>query len=223
MLLSLEKKFLFVHVAKAAGSSIRTTLDPYCVQPQQSWVNRFLDRIGIHVNHVGPFPRQWFRTHDTARTAQFWLPRHVFDGVFKFAFVRNPWDRMVSMYSYILLNTDHHRHGAVSQLEGFEDFLKTEFRRRVPLQLDSVSDRRGNVIVDFIGRFETLEADMAEVCRRIGIEYRLVHRNRAPHEPYQKSYNHRTRKLVADYFARDIEYFGYDFEGFSRSHRPQAA
>ena len=213
MLLSIEKQFLFVHVPRAAGTSIRDTLAPYCVGSQHYLINRLLERVGLRVNHVGPFPKQRFRVHDTARTAKYWMPRAAYDGLFKFAFVRNPWDRMVSMFAHIRRDTDHRRHHKVTQLKGFEDYLKYEFRRRVTTQLEMISDRRGKIIVDYVGRFERLETDFADVCQRLGIESQIMHKNQSQHEPYENYYNDHTRRLVADYFAREIEYFGYDFDG----------
>ncbi len=212
MLLSFEKQFLFVHVPRAAGTSVRDTLAPYIAGSQQYLINRLLDGVGLRVNHVGPFPKQRFRVHDTARIAKFWLPCEAYDRLFKFAFVRNPWDRMVSMYSYIRMRTDHRRHREVTQLKGFEDYLKYEFRRRVTSQLEMISDRRGKIIVDYVGRFERLETDFADVCQHIGIESQFLHKNQSQHEPYENYYNDCTRRLVADYFANEIEYFGYEFD-----------
>jgi len=223
MLLSLEKQFLFVHVPKAAGSSIRNVLAPYCEDPRRYLVNRLLERVGIRVNRVGPFPRQCFRLHDSARTVKTWLPSEVYDRLFKFAVVRNPWDRMVSMYAYISTRTEHHRHRDVVRQQSFDDYLAYELRRRFVTQFDMITDRRGSLIVDFVGRFERLDADFAEVCQRLGIEGRIVHRNQSSHEPYQNYYNERTRKLVGEYFAREIEYFGYQFDAVEDVGRSHAA
>ncbi len=211
MLLSLQKQFLFVHVPKTAGTTVQDTLLPWCEPPQRFLINRWLERVGLRVNYLGPFPRHRFRTHATARTAKFWLPREAYDGLFKFAFVRNPWDRMVSLYSYILARTDHHRRARVLKLQNFEAYLRFEIQRRTPTQTDMICDRRGQLLVDFVGRFERFSADFEQICARIGVDYQPLRKNSSSHEPYSYYYNDVTRRLVADYFAPDIERFGYEF------------
>lgn len=78
-------------------------------------------------------------------------------------------------------------------------------------QLDYLTDERGGPLVSFIGRFERLEADLADVSRRLGVVLRLGHRNASSHAGYQDYYSRRTREIVAERFARDIEAFGYRF------------
>lgn len=221
MLMSLEKQFLFVHVTKAAGSSIRTVLEPYCVNPRDYFINRALEAVGRRVNRFGPFPRHRFRLHDTAETARRSLPRDVFERFFKFAFVRNPWDRMVSMYAYLLARPDHHRHRLVVSLGGFEEYLRMELNRGYPTQMASLADRQGRLLVDFVGRFERLEEDFATICQKLGIAGRLGHRNGSVHAPYQEMYTPVTRELVARYFAPDIEQFGYEFSAAQPQSLPQ--
>ena len=76
-----------------------------------------------------------------------------------------------------------------------------------------IVDEDGASIVDFVGRFENLQADFAAVCDRIGL-----HRTGLPHEnrsdgrkAYRDYYSEETRDIVARYFKRDIERFGYEF------------
>jgi hypothetical protein len=79
-------------------------------------------------------------------------------------------------------------------------------------QLDWFVDPHGNVIVDFIGKFENLDSDREKVSKRLGIDKALPHENsRARKKHYTEYYNDRTRKLIAERFAIDIEYFGYEF------------
>ena len=79
-------------------------------------------------------------------------------------------------------------------------------------QLDYVSDADGNVIVDYIGKFENLAEDTAKVFKQLGIEgASLPHKNISNHENYRSYYTDDTRDIVAERYARDIEYFGYEF------------
>jgi len=84
----------------------------------------------------------------------------------------------------------------------------------IELQSDYLIDLHGNVIVDFIGRYERLQEDFDEVCRRIGIPAPpLPHKRKAQdRKDYRSYYTAETAELVAQRFKRDIEMFGYRFD-----------
>jgi hypothetical protein len=79
-------------------------------------------------------------------------------------------------------------------------------------QVDWISDENGRVIVDFIGRFEQLDADFAAVCERIGRQVTLPHVKQSTSGDYRRHYDNRTAETVAAWFAKDIAQFGYTFE-----------
>jgi hypothetical protein len=73
--------------------------------------------------------------------------------------------------------------------------------------------RDGNLGVDFVGRFERLEADMATICARVGLPYQpLPRENVSQREPYQSYYTPELVELVRRTWAREIETFGYTFD-----------
>jgi hypothetical protein len=148
------------------------------------------------------------------------------DEYFKFAFVRNPWDRLVSWYSMV---TTMPRDGnelwryVHDNSSTFEEFIynctdEVEIKDGVHYsfaynQLDYVTDDHGNLLVDFIGRLENFDKDLQEVFRRIGFELETVPRkNRSIHQHYSTFYTPDTELIVRERFKRDIEYFGYEFE-----------
>jgi len=81
------------------------------------------------------------------------------------------------------------------------------------LQSEFFCDEKGNVIVDAIGRLETIQDDFQEICDMLGIEATLPHENASSHGDYREYYSESTRSLVREHFEEDIERFGYDFEG----------
>jgi hypothetical protein len=127
--------------------------------------------------------------------------------------VRNPWDRIVSRYAHLLRSKDRRRHTFISELETFEDFLKWEIERGGANQFPYVTDARGKLIVDFVGRYERLAEDFATVCARLKIKSELPHANVSEHRDYRTYYTAETREFVAKECRRDIEMFHYDFDG----------
>jgi hypothetical protein len=218
MLLSLKYNFLFVHIAKTGGTSVRDSLwrykwaDPYRV-PQ------FLcSRLSALTGHrIGAkFPR-----HAKLIAAQEMLPREVFERLFKFAFVRNPWDLQVSSYHHLR----RERPRLVAHLDGFEAFLRWKFDPARPpqyhadmsteLQSDYLIDLHGRNLADFVGRYEFLAEDFQEACRRIGIAPpRLSHSRRAADrdKDYRSYYSEPLAELVAGHYRADIERLGYRFD-----------
>ena len=80
-------------------------------------------------------------------------------------------------------------------------------------QLDYLTDADGTVIVDYIGRFERLQADFAAAAARLGLQgVAIPHINRSIHPSYTQYYSGELRDFVGEMYARDIAAFGYRFE-----------
>jgi hypothetical protein len=83
--------------------------------------------------------------------------------------------------------------------------------------LDYITGSNGNLLVDFVGRFENLGSDLLKVYDKLGIELRSIpHENRSVRGHYSSFYTPETKMIVEERFKRDIEYFGYEFEGVER-------
>lgn len=165
-----------------------------------------LNRVA-HLYRVLEFPE-----HVTAATVRRCLPADLYAAAFKFAFVRNPYDRVVSRYAYLVNNTRHRDHRRVMQMS-FEDFIQWENRRNTISQHRYVTDSKGRLIVDFVGHYEQLPRDFAVVCSRLGLTAELPLTNVSGHPDYRTYYTPRTRALVERCCAYDRELFGYDFDG----------
>ncbi|MFO1418185.1 MAG: sulfotransferase family 2 domain-containing protein [Methylotetracoccus sp.] len=218
MLLSLRYKFLFVHIAKTGGTSVRDALarhawmDPYRI-PQ------FLcSRLSALTGHrIGAkFPR-----HAKVIAAQEMLPRDLFRSLFKFAIVRNPWDLQVSSYHHI----QRERPDLLTDIPDFGSFLRWKFDPARPpqyhadmsieLQSDYLIDLHGRTIVDYIGRYERLVDHFEAICSRIGIiPPELPHKRRAVdrQKDYRRYYEPDTAALVSEHYRPDIELFGYRYD-----------
>jgi hypothetical protein len=200
VLISDSRKVAFVHIQKTGGSTVARLLranipDIYMVGERHEFAMRGVKEL-----------EDW-------------------DEYFKFAFVRNPWERLVSWYSMV---TTFRKAGnelwqyVHDNCSNFEEFIhnctdEVEIRKGVHYsfaynQLDYVTDEDGDLIVDFIGRFESFDKDVCKVFDRIGVEIEAVpHWNHSRHTHHSAFYTPETERIVRERFEKDIEYFGYEF------------
>jgi len=222
MLLSPRYKFLFVHIAKTGGTSVRAALERLRWRDPYYWLMFPCHRLSHLTGHrLGTkFPR-----HSKAIAAQEMLPKEFYDSLFKFAFVRNPWDLQVSSFHHIKRERPHYMEGR----DTFPEFLKWKLDPERPYQFhidtsierqsDYLIDLRGNLIVDFVGRYEHLHDDFETACKRIGVAMpALPHRRQATDrtKDYRSYYDDVTAALVAEHFQDDVARFGYTFDDPSR-------
>lgn len=217
MVISYSHKFIFFHVAKVGGLSIREALKDYVQEPEHFKIKRPPKMIGDKPN---PLYEMWASalTHAKAREVKRELPAEVYQTFYKFAFVRNPWDWQVSMYHFLLKESDNAKYALVNSLNGFAGYLEWVTHTPNPypkgatkFQKDMVADDHGNLIVDFVGRYETLVQDFQHVCQVLQINAALPHLNRTGHRDYRAYYTEKTQNMVAEHFREDIELFGYTF------------
>jgi len=207
VLVSHRHRFIFVHLYKTAGMSVRQALDPYAEGRARRWVASYARRLGLPAPSTPPY-------HLSAREIRDRLGAEVFDGYFTFAFVRNPWDWQVSLFHYLRTRRDHRQHEMARAFPDFDAYIRWRVAEEVRLQNTFLADEAGRTIVDFVGRMETIDDDFARVCRAVGLPpLRLPHRNRSRHRDYRGYYTDETRDLVARAFAEDIDLFGYGFDG----------
>lgn len=209
MIISHSHRFIFIHVHRVGGSSVTQALAPYQAPAGPSGkLARLVEKIGLQRD-----PKKMsFRMHATAREVRRKLPAEIWDGYYKFAFVRNPWDWLVSLYFRIRGTPSHRHHERVMALPGFSEYLDFEIERNVRFQSDLVADRNDKLLVDFLGRHETFAADFAQVCKHLDLTVELPHTGQRPHKPFQEYYDEACREKVARHWARDIELFDYTFD-----------
>ena len=205
MIYSREGRVLFTHVSRTAGSAITDALF-----------------------RALPDARPLLGQHDPLAAARPELGR-AFDEAFKFAVVRNPWERFVSWYALIgrtrsgdalppvVLADPDSEHWA-----DFDAFLETwaeesyevdgKMRRRSS-QWAQLADAEGGLLTDEVGRFEGIPAELERLFAKFGLRFNappVV--NEAPHLHYSVYYSDFGRELVEHVFRDDVLGFGYRFE-----------
>ena len=209
MLISDSHQFVFLRMRKVASTSMKAVLLPLCVPRPEGRLAHLKSRAWLEWD----YHKYVFRAHDDIRAAKWRMPKDRFERYFKFAFVRNPWDRLVSEDEFLLERPAHGRHARVKKLDGFRQFIEMQIPRKDAYQTNVLCDRKGNLLMDFVGKLENLQNDWQTVCTRIGIPcHELQRRNATNHRHYQDYYNDDSRQLVARHWAREIDLFEYRFE-----------
>jgi hypothetical protein len=207
MIISDTKKFIFIHVPKTGGISIRKCLEPYATVP-------VFKRNIKHIKKQQTNPKLFM--HAQATNLQKFIRKDQWD-YFKFAFVRNPWDWMVSHYEYMIRIKD--RRSARARKLGFEKYVKWIQRadnKRYPALkagLKIFITKDDALLVDFVGKYENIKADFDHICSVSDLAHTLPHLNKSKNKKdFRSYYNEETKNIVSKMFSFTIDKFGYSFE-----------
>lgn len=208
MLISDSHQFVFVHIRKAAGTSLRHILQQVSLPRRNNIFYKLLSRNGYPVD----YHKYCFRKHSSLKEAERSMPADKFNRYFKFAIVRNPWDRLVSEYEYIKTQPTHSRFKKI-QAMNFADFVRYQSRRSAAYQVNALQCQDGQLGVDYVGKLESLDASLADISKRIGLSFaQLPHINRTERRDYRSYYNDKLAEQVADLWQDDIKTFDYNFK-----------
>jgi len=189
-MISDKHRVAFIHIAKCAGTSI------------EAYLKNFEFYIKYHY-------------HTTHRKL---LESDKYKNYYKFSFTRNPYDKMVSEFKWFTDQSNEWNSPDCRKYYKGVDF-KTFVNKFLTLHpgdpyhlYSQYSILTPLKRIDFIGRFENLQEDFDIVCNKIGIsKQKLPHTNKSKRKHYTEYYDDETRAIVAQKYAKDIEYFGYEF------------
>jgi hypothetical protein len=189
-------KCIFIHIPKNAGISVSYTL--------------FGNTGGSHRKLV-----------DYQRI----FGKRIINQYYKFSFVRNPWDRLVSTYFFLMNGglTEKDKKWTAQHIAEYTDF--TDFVTNW-LSVDHVNNslhfqeqyrfltnQKDELDVDFLGRFESLDQDFQTICEYLQIDRTLKKTNSSKRKnDYKSYYNETTKAIVAEVYKIDIKLFNYSFE-----------
>ncbi|BBO88347.1 sulfotransferase family 2 domain-containing protein [Desulfosarcina ovata] len=216
-------KCIFIHVPKNAGQSVEhifINLLGLKWKTRAPLLLRYND-----MPELGP-PRLAHLMADEYVRFKY-LTQEMFDDYFKFAFVRNPWSRVVSFYNYLGYN----------KICDFKTFLMKDFKNKifkekywfVRPQNEFLFSSDGRCLVNFIGKFENIQEGFNYVCEQIKIpKTQLLHINTSSNNTdcfdgkkdngkklklvrYQSYYDKESFEFVFSIYKKDINIFNYNF------------
>lgn len=207
MLISHKHKFIFIHIYKTAGTSITHALIPFCSSKLKFNLHRVLRKVRIDTFNPFPFPK-----HISAESLSQNIGIEIYSNYFTFSFVRNPWDWQVSLYNFMLSHPEHPQHQLMKNLGSFDSYIQWRKKKGMQSQKRHLSDASGKIMVDFIGRYESLNDDFNTICKKIGASTSLPHIHNGMGMPYQYYYSKETKEIVSELCREDIEFFDYSFD-----------
>ncbi len=161
------------------------------------------------------------------RSANFyvWRDPALFARCFTFGFVRNPYDRLVSAFHYLRSDKTSARDAEFNQaaLARYPDFqafaadLAHAGARARMLgwlhflpQSYYLCDRKGQVLVDFVGHTETFADGLDKVNEISGLEFENIRERGVARASWRDFYDAQTARTVEEIYAEDFEIFGYE-------------
>lgn len=231
MILSHAHKFIYIKTYKTGSTSIEAALSAVCgpddviteaseqlrgvrqkpaqnyriehpEKPRRPLWKKLLGRPERHYH-----PSVGYYEHMPAWRVRTYCGEEIWNSYFKFSFERNPWDRQVSWYHYKTKSK------AAADKPSFDAFNRD--KRRAWVENWELYTAQDQIILDFVGRYESLDADFDEVLGRIGLTGQVslpkanVSKDRKG--SYRDYYTPESRALVAEWYRPEIEHFSYEF------------
>lgn len=208
MIISHRNRFIFAAIPKTGTHSVRRALREH-MGPEDG------EQVGLFKQSRLPYPPIAAIGHGHISLAQIrpFVGEEAFARYFKFAFVRNPWDRFIS---YCAFMTREDSEFAVRPKEVMRHFLfkdrPTDHLLFFPQHV-FLTSQQGELLADEVGRVEEMQASYDAICQRIGIPSAQLDKvNSTRRNDYREYYDPNLVDAVADIYRRDIELFGYSFE-----------
>ena len=207
MIISHQHRFVFAAIPKTGTHSVRQALREHLSEED-------LEQVGLFVNKRFPFEELAAIKHGhiTLQQIRPFLGEEAFAAYYKFAFVRNPFDRFIS-YCAFMTRAD----GAF--LKNPQQVMRYILFQSQPTQHilfqpqhTFVTGEDGALLADVVGRVEDMQGSYDAICERLGLPgAQLGQVNSSRRGSYRDYYDQALIDGVADVYRRDLELFGYGF------------
>lgn len=239
MIVSHKHKFIYIRPTKVAGSSVQVNLAKHCGKNDiVTSIRKFDERSDKTSFFIRPRNNDGFYGHMPPDEIRKRVGEKIWNEYFKFTIVRNPYDLMVSRYFWHWSRPEKKLSKELVprkikvhmvQPSSYIRLLKRFFKLRNKTFAETMKyfdrqwkntnyyfDKRGKPICDFYIRYENLDQDYREICKKIKIPYeplpKIKVKQRRNKRHYSFYYDDKTRKRVSKLFEKELSYFNYGFE-----------
>ncbi len=205
MIFSESRQFIFFAVPKTGTHAVRAALRPHL--STSDWEQQL--RYG---QQLSPLPKiaEINHGHVSYRQLSDVIGEETLQTLFSFAFTRHPFDRFVSVCAFLARTDASYNENPTEWMK--RALQRPQFRQRVlaATQCSLLSDQDGNVKLDYVGRFETLQSDFDTICARIGLPMvPLEFKNTSAHKAFQKLLDDDLREILWKRYETDFVTFNY--------------
>ena len=200
--------FWFIDVPRTSSTSIRYSLG-----------SQFGSAYGkYNVIEAAYRTKQAFNDHSTAMQMREIFGDEMWSNLFTFSIVRNPFDRAFSLYNFLVKRNKipgwsfKYFISVLGEVSGIPVVFKSNIHRYSAA--DFLSDKKGNIIVSFVGKFENREQDLKKIASEIGVEALgdvLLQKASPKKYHYSEFYDREMKEIIYKRFRKDIELFEYEF------------
>lgn len=205
---------IFIHIPKTAGTSIENAIwgDDWTQRTEeQLWMGAVCP--GYNKYQSGGLQ------HLLATQIRQEVGTDVFNDYYKFSITRNPWDKVVSQYLYVKTRRDIQKMMGLPRWLTFRAYVnalveKHDLHVQSMEQFQFLYGAENQLLVDFVGRFDTLDADFQHIVSVLGLgPLSLPHamQSQRKKKAYQHYYSSKTKQIIATLYRRDIDLFDYAF------------
>jgi hypothetical protein len=216
LIISNKYKYIFFHLPKNAGTSVSNKLFE-----KENFL--FLKKSIIYLlRAIGNKKRAYnfyfcnkkykfilFNSHSSVREIENTIHHNTFESYYKFAIIRNPFDRFVSRFLYFNKIDKNFKY------KDFKQFILWDLKHeKVLKQKKFLLNNKGVIGVDSILRFENIDLDFTILIKKLNLNYKvqkLKKLNSTSNKNYRDFYNIETKKIVEEYAREDLEFFNYSF------------
>ena len=221
MILSHKNKFILIKSGKTASTSLEVYFSSYC--GPDDIITPIREKIKWHkaINSKD------FEKHDNLKEILDKIDKDWFENYFKFTSIRNPWDKMVSIFNWNRTPLRLRKYGDVIEVDDYKKCIR-KFRRWLKklytnkeaikgVQLEPFCQIEGNYLVNDIVRFEFFVEDIKKICKKLKLRFRprrITHTKKSKPKDfngYVDYYDKSSRYIVEDISRFEIEKFGYRF------------
>ena len=223
MILSLTKKFLYIHIPKTGGISISTSLQAFDSLWNRSRAEKLIEKLSRQ-NYIVR-KRSWlgqlqslariYSGHQRLDDVHRAIPQDIYQQLFRFAFVRNPYAIAVSAFHFIKGCKSHHQYPLVNKYQSFSSLVKDGWQIPNFNQVDYIRNDFGQFDMHFVGRLETIKDDFDLVKNKLNLgNITLEHLNSTDTDHWREYYDNETYDIITKRYEKDLKFLGYQFDSF---------